>query len=80
MEDPRILIAALALLAYALLSRRLDRWWFSMPVVMALVGLIVGGAGLGWLGVDVESETVKIFARSELGSPSLSDCWESDCR
>ena len=42
MEDPKILIAAVALLGYALLSARLDRWWFSMPVVMVLVGLAIG--------------------------------------
>ncbi len=80
MEDPRILVATLAVLVYALLSRRFDRWWFSMPVVMVLVGLIVGGAGLGWIGVDVESETVKTIAEITLSLMLFHDAVRIDLR
>jgi NhaP-type Na+/H+ or K+/H+ antiporter len=80
MEDPRILIAAVAILGYALLSRKLDRWWFSMPVVMVLVGLLVGGAGLGWIGVDIESETVKTIAEITLSLMLFHDAVRIDLR
>ena len=80
MDDPKILIAAAALLAYALLSRRLDRWWFSMPVVMVLIGLVVGADGLGWVGVDLESETVRTIAEITLSLMLFHDAVRIDLR
>ncbi len=80
MEDPKILIAAVAILAYALLSRRLDRWWFSMPVLMVLIGLAVGADGLGWIGVDVESHTVKTIAEITLSLMLFHDAVRIDLR
>jgi NhaP-type Na+/H+ or K+/H+ antiporter len=80
MEDPKILIAALAILGYALLSRRLDRWWFSMPVVMVLVGLAIGAEGLGWIQVDLESHTVKTIAEATLALMLFHDAVRIDLR
>ena len=80
MEDPKILIAAVAILGYALLSRRLDRWWFSMPVVMVLVGLAIGAEGLGWIQVDLESHTVKTIAEVTLSLMLFHDAVRIDLR
>jgi NhaP-type Na+/H+ or K+/H+ antiporter len=80
MEDPKILIAAVAILAYALLSRRLDRWWFSMPVVMVLIGLAVGADGFGWIGIDIESHTVKTIAELTLSLMLFHDAVRIDLR
>ena len=73
-------IAAVAILVYALLSRRLDRWWFSMPVVMVLVGLVVGADGLGLIGIDLESETVKTIAEVTLSLMLFHDAVRIDLR
>lgn len=80
MDDPRLLLIAAAILTYALLSRRLDRWWFSMPVAMMLVGLIVGASGLGWIGMDIESETVKTVAEITLSLMLFHDAVRIDLR
>lgn len=80
MEDPRILIAAAALLVYALLSRWLDRWWFSMPVVMVLIGLAIGADGIGLIGVDLESETVRTIAEVTLSLMLFHDAVRIDLR
>jgi NhaP-type Na+/H+ or K+/H+ antiporter len=80
MEDPKILLVAAAILAYALLSRRLDRWWFSMPVFMVLVGVAIGADGLGWIGVDVQSHTVKTIAEITLSLMLFHDAVRIDLR
>jgi NhaP-type Na+/H+ or K+/H+ antiporter len=80
MEDPRILVAAAAILIYALLSRQLDRWWFSMPVVMVLIGLAVGADGLGWIGMDLRSGTVKTIAEVTLALMLFHDAVRIDLR
>jgi NhaP-type Na+/H+ or K+/H+ antiporter len=69
-----------AILAYALLSRRLDRWWFSMPVVMVLIGLAVGADGFGWIGIDIESHTVKTIAELTLSLMLFHDAVRIDLR
>lgn len=66
MEDPKTLIAVLALVAYALLSRRLDRWWISMPAAMLALGVLVGPVGLGLIETPVGAEGVKLIAEITL--------------
>ena len=66
MADPRLLTAALLLLAYALLSRRLGRWWVSMPAAMVLMGFLVGPAVLNHFDLSVGSETVRTIAEITL--------------
>jgi NhaP-type Na+/H+ or K+/H+ antiporter len=80
MEDPKILVAAVAILAYALLSRRLDRWWISMPVVMVLIGFVVGADGLGWIGVEIQSQNVKTIAEITLSLMLFHDAVRIDLR
>jgi NhaP-type Na+/H+ or K+/H+ antiporter len=64
--DPRVLVAMLVLLGYALVSRRLDRWWISMPAAMVVLGYAVGPAGLGLIDSGVQSEVVKTTAELTL--------------
>jgi len=80
MEDPRILVAAVAILVYALLSRRLDRWWFSMPAVMVILGFAVGADGLGWIGSGLESDVVKTIAEATLALMLFHDAVRIDLR
>ena len=66
MEDPRLLTVALVLIAYALLSRQLGRWWISMPATMVLLGFLVGPLVLHSVDLSVGSETVKTVAEITL--------------
>jgi len=65
-EDIRTLVAVLFILVYALLSRRLDRWWISMPMTMIVLGFLVGPSGFGLITVDLRSELVRSVAELTL--------------
>jgi NhaP-type Na+/H+ or K+/H+ antiporter len=80
MEDPRILVAAIAILVYALLSRAFDHRWTSMPVVMVLIGYLVGANGLGFIGMDLQSSTVKTIAEITLALMLFHDAVRIDLR
>ena len=80
MEEPGLLVAALALLCYALLSRRLAHWWISMPAAMLVIGLVVGPVGLGLVGADAHSELVKIVAELTLALMLFHDAVRIDLR
>ena len=80
MEDPRTLVAALALLAYALLSRRLDRWWISMPAAMVVLGLIAGPLGFGLVGEAAQSDVVRTTAELTLALMLFHDAVRIDLR
>jgi len=66
MEDPRILIVAVALIAYALVSRRFGGWWISMPATLLAIGFLAGPAGLHFVNFSVGSETVRTVAEITL--------------
>ena len=80
MEEPALLVAALALLGYALLSRRLGHWWISMPAAMVVIGLLVGPVGLGLIEGDVHSELVKTVAELTLALMLFHDAVRIDLR
>ena len=42
LEEPRVLVVAVATLSYALLSRSLGPRWVSMPAAMLALGYLVG--------------------------------------
>jgi sodium/hydrogen antiporter len=65
-EDVRTLIAVLFILLYALLSRRLERWWISMPMAMIGLGFAVGPGGFGLVSLDLHSEPVRLAAELTL--------------
>lgn len=66
MEDPRLLIIAVALVAYALVSRQFGRWWISMPATLLLLGFLAGPAGLRIVNLSVGSGTVRTVAEITL--------------
>ena len=51
MENISTLVGVLFILVYALLSRRLDRWWITMPMTMIVLGFLVGPSGVGLMTV-----------------------------
>jgi len=79
-EDPQVLIGALVVLGYALISRRLNRWWISMPAAMLVLGVMVGPLGLGWVGADVEAESIKVTAELTLALMLFHDAVRIDLR
>jgi NhaP-type Na+/H+ or K+/H+ antiporter len=66
MTDIRTLVIAVIIVTYALLSRRLERWWIGMPMVMVALGFLVGADGLGIIDVSLGSELVKAIAEATL--------------
>lgn len=66
LEDVRVLIGVMMVLIYALVSRRLGRWWISMPMAMIVFGLILGADGLGLIAENPQSEIVKVTAELTL--------------
>ena len=66
MDSPQLLIALLAVVAYALVSRKLGRWWISMPMAMLIAGLVLGAAGLGLVEEDPLGEVVRTIAELTL--------------
>ena len=66
MENISTLVGVLFILVYALLSRRLDRWWITMPMTMIVLGFLVGPSGFGLITVDLRSELVRSVAELTL--------------
>jgi len=80
MEDPRVLVAALAILAYALLSRQMGRWWISMPAAMLVIGFVVGPDGFGLISTPIQGEFVKSVAELTLALLLFHDAVRIDLR
>lgn len=79
MEDSRTLIVAVAIIAYALVSLRLQKWWVSMPAAMLVLGLLVGPV-LGLFDTPVNSEFVKTVAELTLALMLFHDAVRIDLR
>ncbi len=61
-----ILIIAAAIFGFALVSRSLAMSPITAPMVFTTVGLIVGGAGLGWFGLSLDGEALSIIVEVTL--------------
>lgn len=61
-----LLIIALAIFGYALVSGRLSTSPVTAPMVFTALGLVVGTGGLGWFDLDVEGEAVRILVEATL--------------
>jgi len=79
-EDPGFLILLLVVLAYALVSARLERWWVSMPMAMVFFGFVFGIDGLGLVEVSLQSELVKTAAELTLALMLFHDAVRIDLR
>jgi NhaP-type Na+/H+ or K+/H+ antiporter len=60
------LLLALAVLVYALATKRLARSPITGPMLFAGLGLLLGGAGLGWAEIRLENSTLHTLAELTL--------------
>lgn len=75
-----LLIIALTVFGYALVSKRLSASPISAPMVFTSVGLIVGTGGLGWFDVAIGSETTTILVEATLVLVLFTDAIRIDLR
>ena len=61
-----ILIVALAVFGYAMISERLSMSPITAPMVFTTIGLVLGAGGLGWFDLDLEGESVAILVEATL--------------
>ena len=59
-------VIAAIVVAYALVSRRLDRTPVTAGIFFLSAGLLFGGKGLGWLELGARSDTVRLLAEATL--------------
>ena len=61
-----LLIIALVVFGYAMVSERLSTSPVTAPMVFTLVGIIVGTGGLGWFDLELEGEATSILVEATL--------------
>ena len=70
---PQLALLALAILAYALIAVRLDRWSISGPIVLVTVGALLGPSGVGAVTAPATSEPFRVLAELTLALLLFSD-------
>ncbi len=75
-----LLLVAVAIFGFALVSTRLDRSALTAPMVFTTVGLVVGREGLGWFDLDLEGEAVSILVEATLVLVLFTDAARMDLR
>jgi NhaP-type Na+/H+ or K+/H+ antiporter len=75
-----VLIVAVSLYAFAMVSDRLSMSPVTGPMVFTTVGLIVGTGGLGWFDLDIEAESVSIVVEATLVLVLFTDAIRIDLR
>jgi NhaP-type Na+/H+ or K+/H+ antiporter len=61
-----LLVIALSIFAFALVSEKLSMSPVTAPMFFTTVGLVLGHGGLGWFNIEVEDETVSILVEATL--------------
>ncbi len=61
-----LLLIAVAVFGYALVSERLSVSPISAPIFFTTVGLVAGSGGIGWFSLDLEGEAVSILVETTL--------------
>lgn len=59
-------VVAAVVVAYALVSRRLDQTPVTAAIFFVSAGLLFGSKGLGWIAFGVRSEPVRLLAEATL--------------
>lgn len=59
-------ILAIAVFAFAMVSKRLAMSTITAPMFFTVVGIIVGTGGLGWFDLDLESESISVLVEATL--------------
>jgi NhaP-type Na+/H+ or K+/H+ antiporter len=68
-----IVVLLMVTVAYAVLARRLDRWWISAPMVFVAAGWALGPDGAGILDLSLGSEVVLTFTEITLSALLFAD-------
>jgi NhaP-type Na+/H+ or K+/H+ antiporter len=71
-------VIASVVVAYALLSRRLERTPLTAGIFFLSAGLLLGGKGLGWVELGARSDTVRLLAEATLTLVLFSDAARID--
>ncbi|MDJ0786312.1 MAG: cation:proton antiporter [Myxococcota bacterium] len=66
MDPASFAVVALAICVFAAISRKAERSPLTPPMFFVGAGLLLGGAGLGWLDLDVEGEGIHLLAEITL--------------
>lgn len=75
-----VLIVAVSLYAFAMVSDRLSMSPVTAPMVFTTTGLIVGTGGLGWFDLDLEAESVSVLVEATLVLVLFTDAIRIDLR
>ncbi len=75
-----LLVVAVAVLGYALVSQRLSMSPVTAPMVFTAVGLAVGAAGTAWFDLPVEGEAVSVLVEATLVLVLFTDALRIDLR
>lgn len=78
MEAGGIALIAMAVLAYALVSQKLERIWITMPMVFAAFGWLIGRAGFGLVPLQVDHGVIHAIAELTLILVLFSDAARID--
>ena len=73
-------VIAGVVVAYALVSRRLDRTPFTAAIFFVSCGLVFGNKGLGWIDLGARSESVRLLAEATLTLVLFADASRIDLR
>lgn len=80
MELVAIAVAALLVLGYGLVSRRLESTIVTGPIVFALAGIALGPTGLGLVGDDLDEGALRFLAEATLVLVLFTDAIRIDLR
>lgn len=75
-----LLIAAVGIFAFGLFSRPLAMSALTAPMVFTGIGLLVGGAGLGWFDLKPDGETTAVLVEATLVLVLFTDASRIDLR
>ena len=75
-----LLILAVSIFTFAMVSERLSMSPLTAPVFFTTVGTVVGTGGLGWFDLDVEDEAISILVEATLVLVLFTDAIRIDFR
>ena len=75
-----LIVIALCIVAYGAFSSRLSGSVVSAPMVFTLAGLLVGGAGLGVVTIDIDNHVLEGFGELTLGLLLFADAASTNSR
>ncbi len=80
MSSWTLAVIAGVVVAYALVSRRLDRTPITAAIFFVSSGLVLGNKGLGWIDLGAGSESVRLLAEATLTLVLFADASRIDVR